>query len=314
MGITRYLSFVEEATHGTPVLTGGETIDPLSAEMEPSGDTVLIYEGVSRLDRIVAAGQYLTEGSISTAFDNKAFPWFLKWALGGYEVTGTEAPFTHRFFPQQSNLMKSFTSRIGKDIFEHVFSGCVVGTIGLELDDNFLTANVDVLSGKDQQQALNATPTFTDGQVYAPCNAQVSIDGNDESTYVESFTLNIETGADNESGVTVGSRFPRRAFRGSFMVELEMTMSFFDDAQLERFWGDPAGPLNCMVNDFPITITLDTGVTISLPRAVFTNVSIPLSGRDRIEQTVTARGLVAADGKGPIEFSITNDVESYTVA
>ena len=48
MAITRYLSFVEEATHGTPVLTGGETIDPLSAEIEPSGDTTLIYEGASR--------------------------------------------------------------------------------------------------------------------------------------------------------------------------------------------------------------------------------------------------------------------------
>ena len=82
---------------------------------------------------------------------------------------------------------------------------------------------------------------------------------------------------------------------------------------MELFWGDPAGPLACNVGDFPMTIHLGTDVDIILPRLVYTNVSIPLPGRDRIEQTVTARALVAADGSGPIEFSITNDKASYTV-
>lgn len=313
MGITRYLSFVEEANHGTPVPTGGETIDPTSAELEPSGDTVLVYEGVSRLDRKVAPGPYLNEGSISTAFDDKAFPWFIKWALGGYEVSGEAPSFTHRFFPQQGALLQPFTTRVGKDIFEHIYSGCVVGTLGIEYDREFVNANVDVIAGRDSQQALNATPTFTEGNIYAGCNVTVEIDATDQSTYVETFTLTIETGADAENGVTVGSRYPRRAFRGSFLVELEMTMSFFDTSQLELFWGDPAGPLGCNVGDFPMTIHVGDNVDIILPRLTYTNVSIPLPGRDRIEQTVTARALVAADGSGPIEFSITNDKASYTV-
>src|SRR5690606_19709716 len=113
MAITRYLSFVEEATHGTPVTTGGETIDPLSAEIEPSGDSTLIYEGASRLDKLVAPGPYINEGEISTAFDDKAFPWFIKWTLGGYEVTGS-GPYTHRFYPSPRALMQPFTVRVDR--------------------------------------------------------------------------------------------------------------------------------------------------------------------------------------------------------
>jgi len=312
MAITRYLSFVEEATHGTPVLTGGETIDPLSAEIEPSGDTTLIYEGASRLDKLVAPGPYINEGEISTAFDDKAFPWFIKWALGGYEVTGS-GPYTHRFYPSPRALMQPFTVRVGKDIFEHIYSGCVVSTLGIEYDREFVNGNVEIISGRDSQQTVVEGPEFTQGNVYAGCNVTVEIDATDQSTYVETFTLNIETGADSESGITVGSRYPRRSFQGAVMVELEMTMSFFDTSQLELFWGDPAGPLGCNVGDFPMTIHVGDNVDIVLPRLTYTNVSIPLPGRDRIEQTVTARGLVAADGSGPVEFSITNDIESYTV-
>jgi len=62
-----------------------------------------------------------------------------------------------------------------------------------------------------------------------------------------------------------------------------------------------------------MTIHVGDNVDIVLPRLTYTNVSIPLPGRDRIEQTVTARGLVSEDDSGPVEFIITNNVESYTV-
>lgn len=308
MGITRYLGFAEETTFGTAA-TAVETIDPGSAELDPSGDQALIYEGVSRLDRIVAPAQYTSEGSIETPFDLEAFPWFLKWLLGGYSVTGT-GPYVHSFFSQDSALMKSFTARVGKDVFEHVFSGCVVSSLSLELDDSFLTASIDVAGGKDAKATL-ATPTFSQGDIYAPHQVTATINGVDESAVIESFSIKIETGADNESGVTIGSRFPRRAYRGALTVEMEMNLSFFSTTQIEKFWGTSTGPTSTALLEFDTVINVGSDIVINIPRAVYTTISQPLSGRDRIEQTATLRALVADDGSGPIEFTVTNDKATY---
>jgi hypothetical protein len=197
-------------------------------------------------------------------------------------------------------------------VFEHVFSGCVVGSIGLELDDSFLLGTVDILGGKDQKGTLNNNPTFTQGDIYAPHQVTASIDGTDESAYIETFSITIETGADNEAGLTIGSRFPRRAYRGAFMVEIELGLSFFSTTQLERFWGTATGPTEGTLSEHSLSINVGDNIDIIVPRFVYTAMGQPLSGRDRIEQTATLRGLVKADGTGPIEFSITNDKESYT--
>jgi hypothetical protein len=241
MGITRYFSYGEETTFGTLALAT-ETIDPESAELDPSGDQALIFEGVSRLDRTVAPAPYRSEGSLTTPFDLTAFPWFLKWALGGYTVTGTTPSFTHHFFSEQSALMKSFTARVGKDALEHLFTGCVVSSLSLELDDGFFTGSVDIVGGADQKGTLQISPTFTQGEIYAPHQLTAEINGVDESANIESFSISIDTGADNEAGLTIGSRFPRRAYRGAFSVEIEVGLSFFSTTQLERFWGTATGP------------------------------------------------------------------------
>ncbi|MBS7531826.1 hypothetical protein IC619_015240 [Hazenella sp. IB182353] len=309
MAVTRYFSFGEESTFATAV-PATETIDPESAELDPTGDQALIYEGVSRLDRIVAPGPYRSEGSVTTPVDLKVFPWFFKFAMGGYEVTGNSPSYTHRFFPHTSALMPSFTSRVGKDVFEHVFPGCVVSSIEMELDDAFLLGTVEMQAGGDEKASI-AIPNWTGGEIYAPHQVNAMINGVDESAYIESFSLKLETGADNEAGMTIGSRFPRRAFRGAFMVELELGLSFFSTTQLERFWGSATGPTSGSLVEFPITINVGENMDIIVPRAVFTTMTQPLSGRDRIEQSATVRGLVASDSTGPIEFSVTNDVEKY---
>lgn len=259
----------------------------------------------------MAAGNYFSEGSVTIPVDLTVFPWFLKFALGGYEVTGADTSFTHRFYPEQTALMPSFTARVGKDVFEHVFSGCVVSSMSLELDDNFLLASMDLLGGKDEKATLQATPTFTQGEIYAPHQITATVDGNDESAFIESFTITIEMNADNENGVTIGSRFPRRAFRGAFMVEVELGLSFFSTVQLEKFWGNTTGPSPNTLSEHALTIHVGSNIDILIPRFVYTSMTQPLEGRDRIEQTATLRGLVATDGTGPIEFSVTNEKTTY---
>lgn len=309
MPIYRYVGIGEEQEFGVaapPV----EYMDPESAEIDPSGDQAIIYEGASGLDRIAKPGAYFSEGSLTTPVDLVAFPWFFKWALGGYSKQG-EGPYTHTFFPQQSPLMKSFTARVGKDIFEHVFTGMVVSTLELALEDQLLLGTVEMLGGRDEKGTLADPVNFTQGDVYAFHEVNATVDGVDESATLETFTLTIETGADNEAGRTIGSRFPRRAYRGALVVEAEMTLGFFSTAQLEKFWGAPTGPTTGNLQEFPMTINVGPNIDIVIPRGIYTAMEQPVAGRERIEQTATLRGLVAADGTGPIQISVTNSKESY---
>lgn len=309
MSIYRYVGIGEEQEFGVAV-PAVEYIDPESAEMDPSGDQAIIYEGISGLDRIAKPGAYFSEGSITAPVDLDVFPWFFKWALGGVSTTGT-GPYTHTFSPQQSPLMPSFTVRVGKDIFEHVFSGVVIGSLELSLEDQLLLGAVEMLGGKDEKGTLVDPVNFTQGPVYAFHEVNATIDGVDESAILETFNLTIETGADNEAGRTVGSRFPRRAYRGALVVEMEMTLAFDSTRHLEKFWGAPTGPTTGNLQEFPMTINVGPNIDIVIPRGIYTAMEQPVAGRERIEQTATLRGLVAADGTGPIQISVTNSKESY---
>jgi len=309
MSVYRYFAVGEETTFGTPV-PAVEYMDPESAEMDPSGDQAIIYEGISGLDRIAKPGAYFSEGSVTAPVDLDVFPWFFKWALGGVNTTG-EGPYTHTFFPQQSPLMPSFTARVGKDIFEHIFSGVVVGSLELSLEDQLLLGTVEMLGGKDEKGTLADPVEFTQGPVYAFHEVNATIDGMDESAILETFTLTIETGADNEAGRTVGSRFPRRAYRGALVVEMEMNLAFDSTRHLEKFWGTPTGPTTGDLQEFPLTINVGPDIDIVIPRGIYTAMEQPVGGRERIEQTGTLRGLVTSDGTGPIQISVTNNKTAY---
>ena len=109
-----------------------------------------------------------------------------------------------------------------------------------------------------------------------------------------------------------GSRFPSKHIKGSFLVEGEFTLAFESMAQLERFWGSATGPVSETPSAFNVWINVGPNLDIIIPRAIYTQVQQPVSGRDSIEQTVTVRGLVdASSGTGPVEITLNNDVATY---
>ena len=107
----------------------------------------------------------------------------------------------------------------------------------LELDDGYFKGSVDIVEGADQKGTLLANPTFTQVEIYAPHQVTAEINGVDESATIEKFSIKIETGADNEAGRTIGSRFPRRRIEELFQLRLNWDYLFFSTTQLERFWG-----------------------------------------------------------------------------
>lgn len=323
MAITRYLKIGEEKEYAKEAEEYEETIDPETASLDPAGEDKLIYEGMGGLDRTAGLGVYSTEGDIEIPVDDLATGWFWKWALGGYEVKGTEeeddegettikAPYTHTFFPSTSALMDSFSAKIGKDIFEHIYLGNVITEIELEIEDEWALMSISTEGAKDKKGSLDDDIEYTDGMLFTAPMASLSKDDSDISPSINSLSLSLETGANIEDSAGFGSRFPTKAFRGSLVVELELELGFDSTDELLTFWGDNDGPSETNMEEFGYTINLGDSLDFIFPRLVYTSSEQPAEGRDGITQTVTARALYDDKEKeGPMIVSLTNDKESY---
>lgn len=313
--ITRYASFAEETSFAEEAGGQKETLDPESAEFDPSEEDKIVYEGMSGLDRLAGLGMYMTEGSLSVPVDKYVAPFFFKWALGNYEVSGDTGAYTHTFSPSTAPTMPTFTSWIGKDILEHVFLGNAVSTIEIEVEDEWANMSVETVGVKDKRGTLQENVDFTEGKVYAAHEVSLSKGDTDITADVQSMTFSLETGASAEDGQGPGSRFPKKIYRGAMVVSLETTLGFTDPQELINFWGDSDGPSENTMEEAAYTIHLGEDIEITLPRVIYMSATQPVSGREFIEQTVSVRALIDTDAgnEGPVIVSVTNDKESYDV-
>lgn len=319
MAITRYLKIGEESEYAVEASEYAETLDPESASIDPAGDDKLIYEGMGGLDRRAGLGVYSTAGDITIPLDDLATGWFWKWALGNYEVTGTDdgegnitAPYTHIFSPATTPLMHSFSAKIGKDIFEHVFLGNVVSSISLEVANEWALMTVSTVGAKDKKSTLEQNIEYTEGTYFTAPMASLRKNNVDISASINSLSLSIETGANIEDSAGFGSRFPTKAFRGALVVNLEAELGFDSIEELIAFWGDNDGPSTTNINEFSYTLSFGDNLDLIFPRLVYTASGQPAEGRENITQSVTARALYDDVNKeGPIIVSLTNNKESY---
>lgn len=226
-------------------------------------------------------------------------------------VTEVQAPYTHVFSPSRHPLMTPFTVRVGKELFEHVFTGCVLNDIALALGESFFTTTLGILASKDSKANLAGNVTFGEGNIFAPHQVTATINAVDASVRVEGLSLKASNNADLKSGRTIGSRFPRRGFRGALEVTMEMTLAFIDTAELERFWGGATGPVETALTEFPLALNVGANLDITFPRVIYTAIGQPLEGRDRIQQKASIRALLDNSGDGPIIVSLTNNQYRY---
>lgn len=310
--ITKYLRFGEESSFGSETDKYAETVDPTTASLDPAGDDKLILEGIGGLDRTVGLGVYSTAGDIGIPLDDKSTGWFWKWALGGYEVEGDEDSYTHTFSPQLGGLMTPFSCAIGKDQFEHVFTGNVISEISLEADSEWADMTVSVIGSQDLKASLVEEVDYTEGTMYTAPDGRLVSGETDLSADVNSVTLSISTGANVEDSAGFGSRFPTKATRESMEVTLDLELAFDSLDELERYWGGSSGPSTDNIEEEQYTLSFGDAIDIVIPRAVATSVGQPADGRGTITQSVTLRGLYSeSERTGPVEVHLTNSRESY---
>jgi hypothetical protein len=306
MEILRYAGFAEEATFaGTPP-SAQFCVDIASASLEAGADAETIYKGsLGRSDRVHRPGFYSCEGDIEYGFDIRTIGWLLKWALGGYVCTGETAPYLHEIYGDDDLFLPTFCAKLGKDKlsateFEHVFIGCGVDAISMDVKDGYATAKVGIKSSKDIKGSI-----MTRGQVedLLPAEYQlmfhevtVSRGNSDISAKVKGFKLDIKNGIKPESGRSLGSRYVRRLPAGGREVTFSLDMYYADLDTLELLWGGSTGPTDTGSTEFPLTITFDAGedgqLQLIMPRCVFGKVPVPIKGQDEAEMNAEGKAYV----------------------
>lgn len=330
MAVQRYLGLAEETSYNMETPPAAVVhLDIASASLDTPSDPNLIYGGgLQRSATLQRPGFYAPSGNIMYAFDVNSVIYLLKWGLGAYVFTsegGTGTLNLHEFYGSADNVLDSFCARVGKDYFEHVFSGCVINSLELQVEGEFCNLTADIVAAKDSKDTIQAIADLSLPDAYPLAFHEVtaSIDGSDLSAKVKTLNLSISNNMDAESGRGLGSRHPYRVIGGERETEISMELFFEDSSVLEDFWGGATGPAATGVSEIPIVLTFDNGahgsMEITLPKVAYSEVQQQPSSRDEIVQSVTGRCLMStitladsSEVESEIGVNVENDIASLT--
>lgn len=316
----RYAGFGNEAEYGVAVPAEFH-VDVSSAALDAPADTENYYAGgLGRGIRTRKAGYYQPGGNIVYAWDIRTIAHMLRWALGGYVFTEGD-PNVHEIYSVNEAILPSFTTRVGKDVFEQVFAGCVIDSLELNLAGDFLLATMALGAKIDSRAELEAIEDLLLPDEYPLAFHEASLElplATDLSAKVKALTFSIANGQRPDSGRGIGSRFPYRMPVGERNVTAAVDLWYENLEHLDTFWGGENGPADEGSSDFEAQITCDAGddgsLVLYLPSAHFSQVRQQASGRDEITQSTAIRAILGeatlADATTVVETEVLATVEN----
>ena len=337
MTIQRYWGFGEETALATEqVTTAYDLNDGVSnAGLDAPKDPNIEVPTLDRFTTRRIPGFYSPGGAMEVVMDINTIGWFLKWALGGYTFTAGEgeAANIHEFYVTQDRTLKSFTSRIGKDTFEHTFLGCVINKLSMSVEKDLVTLKNDIIAVKDKKDTLreSAALNLLDSDIFplAFYNVNTTIDAVDVSADVTKWGLDFENGLKAEDGQGQGSRFPQAVLVKDGKISLSVQMKSSDVSDLlAEFWGQATGPVDDQcdpITSFEVESVFDSGdfgsCTVNLPQCKYTEVPTDFKGGDAIEPAVAvspeSTDVVLADEathvQTPILITLSNFEDEYVL-
>lgn len=316
--VFRYVGIGKEDTFGSEA-SAVIYIDPTSCTLDvPAAPEIVVDGGMGRMARRKRPGYYACGGAVEYPADVASLTYLFRAVLDQYVFTdaGGEVGNIHEFYGGNQNELTSWTYRVGKDVFEHVFLGCVGNGLTLNVADGLMTASLDLVSKVDDTTTIK---TYDDISAYLPDESEVafydtavSINGVPSSTICKTLNLKINNSIDKKSGRGLASMYPY-GFKtnGRRLIEAQMQLEFEDDTHLELFWGGE-GPQTTGSTQFAVDIAIDSGdygtIDICLPNALLTTIPTQAKGIDTIYQTITVRGLMGLDVELDDASTVNTDI------
>jgi len=313
----RYAGFAEEEDFNPD--TAPEAvfhIDIGSATLDAPSDPNLQFEGgMSRGRKTIRPGFYSPSGNIVYPIDIRSIGYWLKWTLGLYKFTdGGVGANTHEIYPSEDIVLPSYTVRLGKDNFEHIFRGCVANGLEIKVEDDFVYATLDNIGARDSRGALKAVADltlFTENQL-SFVDTSLTLGASNYNCKIKGLTISITNGTDAKAGKGFGSRHPCRIPAGNRNIDIKGSLFFEDYSEYTKFWGAATGVDADGASTEEMVITIDAGtdgsIEFKIPKLMYTDLKTPPSGRGEIVQAFSALALIdtieLADGETDIEAEI----------
>lgn len=288
MAKTRYVGFKQESAYGTEATGSTYDIDVASMGLDVPDDPNIALPTLNRFQARHIPGYYAPSGQMEYPMDIHTIGWFLKFLLGGYEYTAgvNPDPNVHEFYSMPGYDLPSFTCRVGKDTFEHVFLGTVIDKMNLTIENELATIQADMFAQKDKHTTLRTSLNEPDPDLYpmAFYNAGLTIGGSDVSADVKSFSFDYGNGVSIEDGQGLGSRFPYyiKAATGEAGIGIKL----YDDSLdlVQDYWGDTAGPSESPQTPIEMVATFESGtfgtMTLTFPSTYYKKVPTEITGSD----------------------------------
>ncbi len=293
----------------TGVLPGGgaSTTVAVAAVAGAATLTVNTEAGFNVNDVIMVSGTECVKIAALDGGGGPTYTWNLVGTLQkshgiGEEVKEAVAPFTHAFYVTDMDALPSFTARVGKHYFEHVFEGATVGSLAFEVERGFLTARVGIVAERDSKEVLDGAAKSFPADLFSFREATATIDAASVLSKVEGFSLEVNNNLDEEGGVRHGSRFPKEFPVGEASVSGRLALAFKDQTEYDRFWGAVGAPSETDVTQYNLEVNYMCGaipgvapaapyrIKFILPKGFHVRVETPVPGRERLVQQVSFAG------------------------
>lgn len=294
MALKRYFRFAVEGEYGGS--PGDWTVyDFDSADITPPDDQYETFESSALRSSIYAApGAYISEGSVSVPATLNGLEKIIEGALGGLEGG-------------ISTTLSTFHMAIGKEEFEHLFTGMAIDSLEMSYEDGFLVLSLDVVGGEDEKNPLpTVEATELPEEVFTALDGGFTISGADYTAKVEEMTLTIDNNIDVEETMPASQRFPTVITPQDLEVDLDLDITFENSDELERFWGGATGPEEgVQTSEVELDFVGDAGeFTVDIPRAICQTYESEVSGSEPIDQSLTYEALFDVDQDYTISFDI----------
>lgn len=297
MPVLRYLGLKEETSFNQQAPPAADYhVDIASATLDsPSGKDIIFSGGLGRSARTHRPGFYAPSGNIVYPVDVNTMMDLMKWALGGDSGT--------YFYGANDNLLPSFCARLGKDEFEHIFSGCTLNSLEIAVDSELAMGTLDILGAQDAKGTITDEADLLLVPEYPLAFHEITLSQTavDISPIVKSMKLGVANNSSAEAGRGMGSKYPRRIMSGDRVTTIDLDLYFDDMTQWDAYQA---------ATEQEYVINMDGGtdgqIDITLPKGLMTQVQTQASGRDEIVQSVSIECLVGAFTDGV--NAVTTDI------
>jgi len=307
----RYIGIAEETTYGTYVAPTNY-IDVFSESFSATNQPTYIDGVGMRAHRRFVPGMYGLTGGFECVGDIVTIGWLLKMITGSVSTSGASDPYEHTF--EETQDIYSYSICIGREVDERKITSFGASTLRLEWSGSEpMTAAVEGVAQKDTTAAIG-TPTWDDEPVIG--SVHCTFEWDDAAINVESGRLEISNNL-AEDAWRLGTRFQTGLYPQRFEVDFSLDLAFENLDLWKDFWGAAAATEpQATLATHKLEFLMDTGVTnrtldIALARVVIDSGNVPMSGRDRLIQTIEGKAIYDSTATNVIEAVLTNGEATY---